>query len=249
MSLTTTASHPPAGSAAPPVTTARTARPAAPATAPRQARTGNPMGRWFADRNVGSKILIAVLTAAFVALTVGVVAIMNLRTLAASADEMYERGVVPLVVVGEAIDAQNLSRITLLNLLVDDTEAQLAQRKGQFEAADAAWEKALEEYVRHPQGGGRAEQVAVLREVWPKYQQVRDEQMLPLARDSKLAELSKVRDEVQAPLTVQLEKALYALMDLEDQSSKVLRDQAADAASSATKVTIAVLLGDRKSVV
>ncbi len=38
-------------------------------TAP--ARTGNPVGRWFADRKVGAKILVAVLSAATVAVTVG----------------------------------------------------------------------------------------------------------------------------------------------------------------------------------
>ncbi len=74
------------------------------------ARAGNPVGRWFADRKVGTKVLVAVLSAASVAATVGTVAVLNVRDLADRSDALYEQGLVPAQVVGQALLSQDSAR-------------------------------------------------------------------------------------------------------------------------------------------
>ncbi len=80
------------------------------------ARTGNPASRWFGDRRVGTKILVAVLSAAAVAGTVGAVAVVQVQGLSARAAELYDSGVVPVQIIDEARLAQYDARREMGNV-------------------------------------------------------------------------------------------------------------------------------------
>ncbi len=93
-------------------------------------RAGNPVTRWFGDRSVGAKILVAVLTAAVVAVTVGIVAVANLRSVQAKAEAMYEQGLVPVDLIGDAKVAQDDARRELLNVLISQSRRGHRRQRG-----------------------------------------------------------------------------------------------------------------------
>ncbi len=206
------------------------------------APTGNPVGRWFANRKVGSKILVAVLSAATVALTVGAVAVVNLRDLADKSHALYAQGLVPVQIVADAQLAQDQARRELGNVMIAQSQADIDDNRGDVTSNDDALATAMAEYKEFPLDGGKAEHVATVGREWAAYQAVRDAKLLPLAIDSKVAEFDAI-SKAEAQVHVEaVEEALHALAEIEDADAQRLRDEAATAASSATRITLTVLL-------
>ena len=72
------------------------------------------LGRVFADRSVGTKILVAVLTASLVALVVGVVGISSAASINSRAEQIYTDGAVPLDALATARGANDKMRQRVL---------------------------------------------------------------------------------------------------------------------------------------
>ncbi len=205
-------------------------------------RSGSPVSRWFGDRRVGSKVLVAVLSAATVAVTVGAVAVVNVRGLADRSHALYSAGLVPVQIINEARLAQYDARRELGNVMIAQDEAAIEDNVGDMQRADDTLATAMAEYKEHSQGSGRAEQVAKVAKEWATYQAVRDAQLVPLARATRIAEFDKI-DQAQAQAHVDaVEEALAELARIEDADAKSLRDQAQDAAAAATRTVVVVLL-------
>ena len=211
-----------------------------PSSAP--ARAGSPVTRWFGDRKVGTKVLVAVLSAAAVAGTVGTVAVVNVRGLADRSHALYEQGLVPVQVVGQALLAQDSARRELLNVLVSQTPADIEDNLGDVKSDDDALATAMAEYKEFSLGGGRAEHVDTVAQEWAAYQAVRDAKMVPLAIDTRVVEFDAVSKDEAAGHLEAVEEALHALEVIELEEGEALRDEAQDAASAATRTIVAVLL-------
>ncbi len=206
------------------------------------ARTGNPVGRWFADRRVGTKVLVAVLSAAAVAGTVGVVAVVNVRELSDRSTALYEQGLVPARVLGEAMLAQDSARRELLNVLVSQTPADIEDNVGDVESDDDALATAMADYKAFPLDGGRAEHVETVAREWSAYQAVREAELMPLAIASRVTDFYGVNEAKASVHLEAVEEALLALQAIEVEDGKALRDDAQEAASAATRTIVLVLL-------
>ena len=205
------------------------------------ARTGSPVTRWFADRRVGTKVLVAVLSAAAVAGTVGVVAVVNVRELSDRSTALYEQGLVPAQALGQALLSQDSARRELLNVLVAQTPADIEDNLGDVESDDDALATAMAAYEEFPLDGGKAEHVEAVAREWAAYQAIREQELVPLAIDTKVAEFNAVNSEAAVHLEA-VEEALHALEAIELEDGKALRDQAQDAAAAATRTIVLVLL-------
>ena len=206
------------------------------------ARSGNPASRWFADRKVGSKILVAVLSASAVAVTVGGVAVVNMRELADKGHDLYAEGLVPVHIIADARLAQDSARRELGNVIIAQSQADIDDNVGDVRSDDDALASAMAKYKEFPLDNGRAEQVETIAKEWAAYQAVRDDKLLPLAIDTKVAEFDAVMKAEGAAHVEAVETALDALAAIEDEDARQLRDEAEAAAASATKLTLTVLL-------
>ena len=90
------------------------------------ARAGNPVGRWFADRKVNTKVLIAVGSLAVVAGSVGAVSISKLASVDAAATSVYEQGAVPVGLIGEIRQDTLRTRLAVVNHAVSSSAAAMA---------------------------------------------------------------------------------------------------------------------------
>jgi methyl-accepting chemotaxis protein len=211
-------------------------------SSPSPARAGSPVTRWFADRKVGTKVLVAVLSAAAVAATVGGVAVVNVRDLADRSDALYEQGLVPAQVVGQALLSQDSARRELLNVMVAQSKVDIDDNLGDVKSDDEALATAMAEYKRFPLDGGRAEHVDAVAREWAAYQAVRDAKLVPLAIESKLVQFDAISKAEAAAHLEAVEDALHALETIELEDGEALRDQAHDAAAAATRTILVVLL-------
>jgi methyl-accepting chemotaxis protein len=207
------------------------------------ARSGTAFARWFGDRKVGTKVLVAVLSAAAVAGTVGVVAVVNVQQLAERSAALYEEGLVPAQIIGDAQLAQDSARRELLNVLAAQSPADIEDNLGDVRTDDDALATAMAAYEEFPLDGGKAEHVRLVAEEWSAYQAVREAQLIPLAVASEVEEFNAVNVAEASDHVEAVEAALSALASIEDTDGQSLRDGARDAAAQATRLIVLVLLG------
>ena len=210
---------------------------------PSPARGGSPVSRWFGDRSVGTKVLVAVLSAAAVAGTVGAVAVVNVQQLADRSAALYERGLVPGQIVGRALLAQDSARRELLSVLVAQSPADVEDDLDDMESDDDALATAVRELEELSLDGPRAEQIETVTREWAAYQTVRDTTLLPLAIGNRVAAFDAANKGEASAHTRAVEEALHTLATLEDEDGQALRDEAQDAAADATRIIVLVLLG------
>jgi methyl-accepting chemotaxis protein len=184
-----------------------------PSSAP--TRAGSPVTRWFGDRRVGTKVLVAVLSASAVAGTVGTVAVVSVHGLAERSEVLYEQGLVPARVLGAAMLSQDSARRELLNVLVSQAPADIEDNVGDVEGDDDALATAMAEYKTFPLDGGRAEHVETVAREWSAYQAVRDAELMPLAVASRVTEFYGVNEARAAVHLEAVEEALLALQAIE----------------------------------
>ncbi len=199
------------------------------------ARTGNPVGRWFADRKVNTKVLIAVGSLAVVAGSVGAVAINELASVDAAATSVYERGAVPVGLIGEIRQDTLRTRLAVVNHAVSSTPAAMATYETTVKEEDAALEAAVAKYAPF---ASQPEHLEEFQAAWTAYQEVRDGKLLPLSRSRDLAGFEKVRDTESKPLT---DAATEALTALQEADLAAAGDQAAAAHATYTGARTTVL--------
>ncbi len=174
------------------------------------ARAGNPVGRWFADRKVNTKVLLAVGSMAVVAGSVGAVSISGLASVDAAATMVYEQGAVPVGLIGEIRQDTLRTRLATVNHAVSSTPAAMATYEKTIQDEDAALAAAVEEYRPY---ASEPEHLAEFETAWAAYQQVRDEKLLPLSRSRDLAGFEEARDTESKPFTDAATEALSSLQE------------------------------------
>ena len=116
---------------------------------------GNPVGRWFGDRKVNTKILLSVATASVVALGVGGTGITELGAVDRKATEIYEQGLLPLVDLAGLEEETLQAQVAVFAHATSLDEASMAEAEAGIAAGDAELDEALETYAAHtadPQG-------------------------------------------------------------------------------------------------
>jgi len=200
--------------------------------------------RWFADRRVGTKIMVAVLAAVLTALSVGVLAISSLRSLSASATDIYQEGVVPVRAVAAAGLAQDQARRELLSVLTSQTPADVEDNRRDVAEETEAFAQALDVYREHAveQGGGRVELVGQVEQAWDEYVTFRDATLLPLAAKGDVAGFATASAGRAAEDVEQVEVGLGELAAFEDRDSAARRDEAGAVAGKAVGSTVGLLV-------
>ncbi|MET0495311.1 MAG: methyl-accepting chemotaxis protein [Actinoplanes sp.] len=155
-------------------------------------RSGNPLGRWFDDRKVRSKILIAVGAVALAGVVAGFVGVSKLGTVYRAGDKVVTYNLVPAQSLADArIQLANL-RVAVRDVFLMDGDAQakalqqVADMDKIIDADIAAYEPVAADPVSIQQ----------FQDGWVKYQQVRDEKALPAARSKDLAVFVQALSEV-----------------------------------------------------
>ena len=203
--------------------------------------------RWFRDRKVGTRILVAVLAAVLTALGVGVLTVTGLRSMSAGATAIYQEGLVPVRLVAAAQLAQDQARRELLNVLASRTPEGIADNKGDTAGQAETFRAAVTEYRDHAekQGGERGgERVALVEQVqqsWDAYTVLVDQTLMPLAEKGDVVAFTRVNDGPASPLVEQVEQDLAALDALEVHETDARLSAAVAVASTSQRTTLGLL--------
>ena len=160
-------------------------------------RGGNPFGRWFDDRKVRSKILIAVGAVAVAAIISGFVGVSKLGTVYRAGDKVVTYNLVPAQSLADARIKIADMRTALRDifLMTGDAETKAVQRVAD---ADAAIDADIAAYLPVAADSARIRQFLT---DWAKYQQVRDATLIPAAQGTDLPAFVKALS-VVSPLSV-----------------------------------------------
>jgi len=152
-----------------------------PSTAVRQ--SGNPFGRWFDNRKIRSKILIAVGAVTLAAVTSGLIGIANLGTVYQAGDYVVTRNLIPAAYLADARVQVEKVRVAVRDLFLLTGEA--AEKAAQkMAAADTAIDADMAEY--QPVAADPAS-IRQFQADWANYKQARDATLVPAAGTKNLA--------------------------------------------------------------
>jgi len=167
-------------------------------------RGGNPLLRWFADRKVRTKILIAVGTVAVAALAAAVVAVAGLGSVYRAGDRIVTENLRPSVDLAEARVESERARIALRDMaLLQGADRDTAEKR--MRDADAALEAAIAVYLPHAADPAA---VSAFQAAWQQYRQIRDTKQVPAAKANDIATFNRVALQETNPLTARASAAL-----------------------------------------
>ena len=208
---------------------------------PSTGRRPGVLSRWFGDRGVNAKVLLAVGSVAAVAATVGGVAITQLASVDSSASEVYAQGAVPVGLIGDLRQETLRTRLSVVNHAVSTDPAGKAGYQAQLAKDDENVAAAVAAYAPL---ASRDDLVEEFQTVWAQYQRVRDDVLLPLSVEGDLAGFATARDEQSKPLTDKATAVLTELQDGDIAAAKTRADAAHDVyTSSRTLVLVLLVVG------
>ncbi|MCU1691387.1 MAG: Methyl-accepting chemotaxis protein mcpB, partial [Frankiales bacterium] len=206
---------------------------------PQDARAGNPATRFFADRKVGTKILIAVSSTALVACGVGALSISKLGSVDKAASSVYEDSLLPVADLSVLRRATVLTRLDTANAVISQTAAGVEKSKAAVTQDDEDLGAAVAAYEAKAVD---PELLAEFKSTWIAYQEVRDGKLLPAAVRHDVETFSKVRDAEGKPLTDKATELLGAMFDKEQARAKATAAEAHSTFTAARTLVLAALL-------
>ncbi len=204
------------------------------------ARPGNPATRFFADRKVGTKVLVAVGSLAVVAGSVGALSISGLGQLEDRTKVLADSNIPSVDVVGDIRTDAIQTRTDVLNHAVSQAETTMAKYEAALKADDTRLAEDLVLYRKNDPAA--LPQVEEFEVVWKQYQQVRDEEMLPASRRNDLATFERLRDTKAGPLAVKAVDLLVQAADAEQADAQKNKAAALSTASSAKRSVLVLLV-------
>ncbi len=206
---------------------------------PDNARAGNAASRWFADRKVGTKILIAVSSTALVACGVGAVAISKLSATDQAATSIYEDSLLPVADLSVLRRATVLTRLNASNVLVSSTESGMDKYVEQLQDNDDEVGTAVADYSEGVVDPAKLEEFSGL---WKQYQQIRDTKLVPAARRGDIKAYEKTRDTETKPITDKTTALLTELFEEEQARAKSVAAEAHSTYTGARSLVLVFLL-------
>ncbi|MGY1845701.1 methyl-accepting chemotaxis protein [Modestobacter sp. SYSU DS0875] len=200
-----------------------------------------PLG-WWADRGVLVKVVSAVVVAAVIALTAGLIGVVSLGRAATATDVLYESNVSGLDAAADMRNAINQTRMASRDaVLTPDKNAAgqiiagIADRAAEFDEAVAA-------YARTSPSARKQELVEFAAEIYGQYVQQAQQVLAPLALAGDAAAWHSVNGAQTDPYAAHAEDTIGRVWDMESQE--------AGAAAAAThdevagqQTLVSVLLG------
>jgi methyl-accepting chemotaxis protein len=157
-------------------------------------RSGNPVGRWFDDRKVRSKILIAVGAVALAGIVAGLVGVSKLGTVYRAGDKVVTYNLVPAQSLADArIQVANM-RVTVRDvfLLDGDGQAKALQHVAEIDKIIDADITAYQPVAADPAS------IQQFQDEWVKYRQIRDAKAIPAAQADDLRVFVKALSEASS---------------------------------------------------
>ena len=195
----------------------------------------------LADRKVNTKILMAVLVAAFIAAGVEVFAVVEMGSLNRSTSTMAEY-TQQMRTIGDMRTFFNRASTDSLNHFLADTPSAKAEHEAAFRANEKALEDAETKFRSADLGPSRTKALADFDQAWQRYSTIVNDQLLPLSRAGRLAEIARITDAQVDPLVISMRESLTALADETTAVADQGKQTAASGYSSARTLTIALMI-------
>ena len=195
----------------------------------------------FADRKVGTKVLIAVGTVAGVAVLVGGVSITRLADVDRAANGIYEDSLLPIADLAVLRRSTLKTRLDTVNLAISSSPESEAKNLKAIQEDDDDIGKYVATYAPVSVD---PDAVAEFVTTWRAYQQVRDAELIPAAKANDMARFEKVRDEKSSPLTTKVTEILSGLYDAEqERAAEVAKSAHGTYTSARTMVLVLLAIG------
>ncbi|SNB44806.1 methyl-accepting chemotaxis protein [Geobacter sp. DSM 9736] len=173
--------------------------------------------KWFANRTIGTKLLIGFGLLALTTLIIGFIGIGSLRRSTASGTQMYELNTEPLGHLGRAGMTIQRSRVNIRGMLLDDSQERMEANAATIRKNDILLEKDLEHAAEAMIDLSTREEFNNLKSVLAGYRPVR-EKIISLAlageRDEALDLMRSEGLDYEKQLDASINKLLELKIDL-----------------------------------
>jgi methyl-accepting chemotaxis protein len=202
------------------------------------ARSGNPVGRRFADLKVNTKILCLFLVSTLVAASVGLLAVSKLSDVSQAADRIYTEGVVSVSDLAQVRQGMLLTRLAVVNHGDAGTPERKRALEADLTAARDETQRWITDYQKDSADRARAGE---LESAYVQYTAVLDEQVLPASRSGDRGLFSTLQDSEARPVTERFAQLADELASAEQQHSADLAAATTTTYSSARTLVILLL--------
>jgi methyl-accepting chemotaxis protein len=178
---------------------------------------------WFSNLSVNIKVLLAVSTAAGVAILVGLTGLIGLSKTSDAANTLSTSNLASIRAVGHLRTAVAQTRSDSANAALSTTAEATKRFDAAFTADLTTFDQATENYLgSHPAGSPAT--IDHLRTTWQQYSDIASTTLAQLGDENQLDQWAKVRDTTTKPL---LDKVVADLAELDEAET-------ADAAENST---------------
>ena len=196
---------------------------------------------FFRNLKTATKLLSGFLVVSLLMVGVGVLGISKLASAQANLKNMYDNSLAAIAQLGSVTTDFTNTRIQALNVALDADPAARSAAVAKIKDLDAAIDTSWADYTSTDMTGREKFRDAFIADL-AAYRKIRDEQMLPLALDSKLAEFIAVRDSLATPLATATEADLTGLEGVENDAAAKTLAESQSAYSNARTLIIAIIV-------
>ncbi|WP_030440075.1 methyl-accepting chemotaxis protein [Actinoplanes subtropicus] len=195
----------------------------------------------LANLSTRTKLLIAVALVASAGVLIGIVAIVGMGSMRASSAAIYQQNVKSL----NELSAARISSLVMRSRVYDAAVSQDPKKADSFiakiPAEDATFDQAFGSYAKTA-AAARAADVADVQAAIVKYRQIRDQQLVPAARDHDFVTFAAVRDSQTLPVFTALTTGLTNLINAETAAAGAANAASTRTATSARRNVIILLV-------
>jgi methyl-accepting chemotaxis protein len=212
-----------------------------PPTASTVRRTGNPLGRWFADRSIVGKFMVMVAILSVLAAGIGVDGMLSLRAMRDASASLYEGSMRAEMALGRVHQEEIKTRMLVNALAVAESPAQLAVYRTKINASDAELDKWADEYTRRGPPD-RAEWQKFLS-TWTQWRKLRDDQLIPLAVAHKRTQYLAVYDGAAQDLVTTAADTLDGIETTNEATAMKIAARTQSTYTRSSRTSLALLIG------
>ena len=197
--------------------------------------------RAFADRSVRIKIGAAVGVVLAMGIAVGVTSLSSLKEQNNRISSLYGSSVVPMTALGHVHQEELKTRAMVASLAAAVTAKDRATYVDKIAGSDSDLNTALADYKRTRSGVGSAD-FATFESAWAKYRQIRDTQLIPLAKKGDLKGFNQVMTNQATPVISTAADALDAVEAAEVQHVAAAKTSSTKAVHHDLTIVLVLLL-------
>jgi methyl-accepting chemotaxis protein len=198
--------------------------------------------RLLADRSINTKILLTVGLVALVAATVGLFGMVQLAAVSGKADDVYVKGIEPLLRVERVYQAELKVKADVALQAATQSRTDQEEHEELIKIDQAGLDAALAEYEAGPGVAGREAHVAQFKQAWAQFQKLYTETLLPLARAGDVKAWDEAYDTKGAEPIARAGAALEELQRLETGGAKANAEASVRIAADARRAVLIVLV-------